>query len=99
VGGAPPLVPHPTTGVSPTPPPPEWNLKDVIVIAGSPGPGGPGGPGGNGGPGGEGHPKAGGIFCADSDSSSGSTGPHGAVGPTGPPGNFTRTPPPNLSAQ
>jgi hypothetical protein len=97
VGGVPPLVPHPTNGVSPTPRPPEANLNGAIVIAGNPGPGGSGGPGGNGGPGGEGHGKSGGVFCTDTGSSSGSGGPHGANGPNGPPGNFTRTPPPNLS--
>lgn len=97
VGGDPPLIPHPTNGVSPTPRPPEANLNSAIVIAGNPGPGGPGGAGGNGGDAGEGRGKVGGIFCTDSDSHAGSHGPPGTPGSPGAVGNFTKTPPPNLS--
>jgi hypothetical protein len=89
------LHPHPTTGVSPTPPPQEATLTGVIVIAGNPGPGGTGGPGGNGGPAGEDHGKVGPFMCTDTDSSSGAPGAPGPAGAAGPPGGFTTTPPPN----
>jgi hypothetical protein len=85
VGGDPPLTPHPTTGVSPTPRPPEASLNSAIVIAGNPGRGGADGLGGNGG-----------VFCTDSDSHSGSNGPVGTNGPQGPNGNFTVSKPPHL---